>query len=108
MCYSELQHTEAAFITGLALLRSKSLGVEFWNDKITVIVLQALTGISMPRCFGTGYSNLTLISNTAAALTLIFLEPLEQACAIGGFGGCSCVGNGQMTPTAKAKFTFTF
>jgi hypothetical protein len=50
------------------------------------------------------------MSNTAAALTIpsaltlivnIFTEPLEQARAIGLFGGCGCVGNGLMTPTTK-------
>ncbi|KIM87717.1 hypothetical protein PILCRDRAFT_258683 [Piloderma croceum F 1598] len=80
---SDVYNPKAAFITGLALLGSISLGAGFSNDKIVLIVLRALTGIAAALTIP---SALTLIVN-------IFPEPLEQARAIGLFGGCGCVGN---------------
>jgi MFS family permease len=123
MRISELWCIEAAFTTGVALLGIISLGAGFSSDKVVLIVLRALTGIGTSGCFDVciahfldSGSNVPLMSNTAAALTIpsaltlivnIFPEPLEQARAIGLFGGCGCVGNGGITPTTR-QITFEF
>ncbi|KIM88023.1 hypothetical protein PILCRDRAFT_63090 [Piloderma croceum F 1598] len=80
---SDVYNPKAAFITGVALLGIISLGAGFSSDKVVLIVLRALTGIAAALTIP---SALTLIVN-------IFTEPLEQARAIGLFGGCGCVGN---------------
>ncbi|OBZ72813.1 putative MFS-type transporter EfpA [Grifola frondosa] len=75
--------TELAFIFGVAVLGFISVGAGFVNDKVTLIVLRALSGIAASMTIP---SALTLLVN-------VFSEPTEQARAIGVFGGCGAIGN---------------
>ena len=62
-----------------------SIGAGFVSSKIPLIVLRALSGIAASMTIP---SALTLLVN-------VFTEPTEQARAIGVFGGCGAVGNGE-------------
>lgn len=75
--------TEYAFIIGFAGLGIFSLISGFANNKITLIVLRALGGVTASLTIP---SALTLLVN-------VFPEPVEQARAIGVFGGCGAIGN---------------
>ncbi|KAH7905376.1 major facilitator superfamily domain-containing protein [Hygrophoropsis aurantiaca] len=80
---SDVYNPKTAFIGGVSALGLISLGAGFVQDKIVILTLRALMGIA---------SALTI----PAALTLIvkvFPEPLEQARAIGVFGGCGAIAN---------------
>ncbi|KAG1841900.1 major facilitator superfamily domain-containing protein [Suillus subalutaceus] len=80
---SDVYNPKSAFIGGVSGLGVISLCTGFVNDTIPVIILRALSGIA---------SSMTIPS----ALTLlvdVFPEPLEQARAIGLFGGCGGVAN---------------
>jgi MFS family permease len=110
----EFHGIEAAFVTGIALLGAISLAAGFSGDKIVLIVLRALTGIGTSHQLSMGLSLIfSLITNPAAALTIpsaltlivnVFTEPLEQARAIGLFGGCGSIGNGGLSHGYKAEF----
>ncbi|TFK51508.1 MFS general substrate transporter [Heliocybe sulcata] len=80
---SDLYSSKWAFVGGLAAEGLVSLGAGFAKDKITLIVLRALTGISAAMTIP---SALTLLVNT-------FPESHEQSRAIGIFGGCGAVAN---------------
>ncbi|EPQ53229.1 MFS general substrate transporter [Gloeophyllum trabeum ATCC 11539] len=80
---SDLYSPKGAFVVGLAGEGLISLGAGFSKDKITIIVLRALTGIAASMTIP---SALTLLVNT-------FPETQEQARAIGIFGGCGAVAN---------------
>ncbi|KAG8215717.1 major facilitator superfamily domain-containing protein [Butyriboletus roseoflavus] len=80
---SDVYNPKKAFIMGVTFLGIISIGAGFVNNKIAIMVLRALMGIS---------SAMTIPS----ALTLlvhVFPDPLEQARAIGVFGGCGAVAN---------------
>ncbi|KAG1858472.1 major facilitator superfamily domain-containing protein [Suillus subluteus] len=85
---SDVYNPKSAFIGGVSGLGVISLCAGFVNDTIPVIILRALSGIA---------SSMTIPS----ALTLlvdVFPEPLEQARAIGLFGGCGGVANASWFP----------
>ena len=77
--------TEFAFIGGVSGLGVLSIGAGFVTSKIPLIVLRALCGIAASMTIP---SALTLLMH-------VFTEPSEQARAIGVFGGCGAVGNGE-------------
>ncbi|KAG1796350.1 major facilitator superfamily domain-containing protein [Suillus plorans] len=80
---SDVYNPKIAFVGGVFGLGVISLCAGFVNDTITIIVLRALTGIA---------SSMT-IPSALALLVKVFPEPLEQARAIGLFGGCGCIAN---------------
>ncbi|KAG1796351.1 major facilitator superfamily domain-containing protein [Suillus plorans] len=80
---SDVYNPKIAFVGGVSGLGVISLCAGFVHDTIPLIVLRALTGIA---CSMTIPSALTLLVN-------VFPEPLEQARAIGIFGGCGGVAN---------------
>ncbi|KAF9221117.1 MFS general substrate transporter [Gyrodon lividus] len=80
---SDVYNPKKAFIGGVSALGLLSVGAGFLNDKITIIAFRALTGIASAMTLP---SALTLLVN-------IFPDPLEQARAIGVFGGCIAVAN---------------
>ncbi|THG96869.1 hypothetical protein EW026_g5038 [Hermanssonia centrifuga] len=67
---SDVYNPKTAFIVGVSGLGCISIGAGFVQDKITLIVLRALSGI-----------------------VEVFPESNEQARAIGVFGGCGAIGN---------------
>ncbi|KAG1725491.1 major facilitator superfamily-domain-containing protein [Suillus paluster] len=80
---SDVYNPKIVFIGGVSSLGVLSLCAGFVDDKITILVLRALTGIA---------SAMTIPS----ALTLVvklFPDPLEQTRAIGFFGGCGAIAN---------------
>ncbi|KAG1748162.1 major facilitator superfamily domain-containing protein [Suillus lakei] len=80
---SDVYNPKIAFIGGVSGLGVISLCAGFVDDTIPVIVLRALSGIASSMTIP---SALTLLVN-------VFPDPLEQARAIGLFGGCGCVAN---------------
>lgn len=80
-----------AFIGGVAALGIISIGAGFAKDKIAIIVLQLLVAAAMT------------IPSALSLLVNVFVEPNEQARAIGVFGGCGAVGNGEWAFTSKWK-----
>ncbi|KAG1788948.1 major facilitator superfamily domain-containing protein [Suillus plorans] len=78
---SDVYNPKTGFIGGVFGLGAISLCAGFVDDTIPLIILRALTGIT---------SSMT-IPSALALLVKVFPEPLEQARAIGTFGGCSCV-----------------
>ncbi|KAJ3528558.1 hypothetical protein NM688_g7983 [Phlebia brevispora] len=80
---SDVYNPKYAFIFGVSVLGCICIGAGFVPDKITLIVLRALSGIAASMTIP---SALTLLVN-------LFPEPKEQARAIGVFGGCGAVGN---------------
>ncbi|KAG2094866.1 major facilitator superfamily domain-containing protein [Suillus discolor] len=78
---SDVYNPKTGFIGGVFGLGVISLCAGFVDDTIPLIILRALTGIA---------SAMT-IPSALALLVKVFPEPLEQARAIGTFGGCSCV-----------------
>jgi len=67
-----------AFTGGVAALGVISVGAGFAKDKIVIIVLRALSGIAAAMT----------IPSALALLVNVFVEPNEQARALGLFGGC--------------------
>ncbi|KAK7681756.1 hypothetical protein QCA50_015103 [Cerrena zonata] len=80
---SDIYNPKHAFIAGAAILGCLSIGAGFVTDKITLIVLRALSGIAASLTIP---SALTLLVN-------LFTDSEEQARAIGVFGGCGAIGN---------------
>jgi len=80
---SDIYNPKYAFVIGAAILGIISLGIGFVNDKISMIVLRAVSGIAASLTIP---SALTLLVN-------LFPEPAEQARALGCFGGCGAMGN---------------
>ncbi|KAF8129729.1 major facilitator superfamily domain-containing protein [Boletus edulis] len=80
---SDTYNPKNAFIAGVSFLGILSICAGFVNNKIVIIVLRAVMGIAAALTIP---SSLTL-------LVRVFPEPLEQARAIGVFGGCGAVGN---------------
>ncbi|KAF9242847.1 major facilitator superfamily domain-containing protein [Melanogaster broomeanus] len=80
---SDVYNTKNAFLGGVSALGLLSVGAGFVNHKITIIILRALIGISSAMTIP---SALTLLVNT-------FPDPLQQARAIGIFGGCGAIAN---------------
>ncbi|KAG2048631.1 MFS general substrate transporter [Suillus hirtellus] len=80
---SDVYNPKTAFVGGVSGLAVISLCAGFVNNTIPLIVLRALTGIASSMTIP---SALTLLVN-------VFPDPLEQARAIGLFGGCGCVAN---------------
>ncbi|CAL1702783.1 unnamed protein product [Somion occarium] len=80
---SDIYNPKHAFIAGAAILGIFSIGAGFVRDKITLIVLRALSGIAASLTIP---SALTLLVN-------LFPDEHEQARAIGVFGGCGAIGN---------------
>ncbi|KZT01861.1 MFS general substrate transporter [Laetiporus sulphureus 93-53] len=80
---SDVYNPKVAFTGGIAALGVISIGAGFSKDKITIIVLRALSGIA---------ASMT-IPSALSLLVAVFVEPTEQARAIGVFGGCGAVGN---------------
>ncbi|KAL4244770.1 MFS transporter superfamily protein [Abortiporus biennis] len=80
---SDIYSPKYAFVVGAFILGCFSIGAGFSPDKITLIVLRALSGVC---------ASLTIPS----ALTLLvnfFPDPTEQGRALGLFGGCGAIGN---------------
>ncbi|KAG2132735.1 major facilitator superfamily domain-containing protein [Suillus bovinus] len=80
---SDVYNPKIAFIGGVSGLCVISLCAGFVNDIIPFIVLRALNGI---------VSSMT-VPSALRLLIKVFPEPLEQARAIGIFGGCNGVAN---------------
>ncbi|KAH7923213.1 MFS general substrate transporter [Leucogyrophana mollusca] len=80
---SDVYNPKTAFIAGVSGLGLISVGAGFVQDKIIIIILRALIGIASAMTIP---SALTLLVN-------VFPDPLEQARAIGVFGGCGAVAN---------------
>ncbi|KAI0919870.1 hypothetical protein AcV5_001822 [Taiwanofungus camphoratus] len=80
---SDVYNPKVAFIGGICALGIICIGAGFVKDKITIIILRAFSGIAAAMTIP---SALTLLVN-------VFVEPTEQARAIGIFGGCGAVGN---------------
>ncbi|KAF9815241.1 hypothetical protein IEO21_04688 [Rhodonia placenta] len=80
---SDVYNPKVAFIGGVAALGIISIGAGFAKDKIAIIVLRALSGIAAAMT----------IPSALSLLVSVFVEPNEQARAIGVFGGCGAVGN---------------
>ncbi|KAG1897787.1 major facilitator superfamily domain-containing protein [Suillus fuscotomentosus] len=77
---SDVYNPKTAFVGGVSGLAVISLCAGFVNNTIPLIVLRALIGIASAMTIP---SALTLLVN-------VFPDPLEQARAIGLFGGCGC------------------
>ncbi|KAG1850042.1 major facilitator superfamily domain-containing protein [Suillus tomentosus] len=80
---SDVYNPKTGFIGGVFGLGVISLCAGFVDDTIPLIILRALTGIA---------SSMT-IPSALALLVKVFPEPLEQARAIGIFGGCASIAN---------------
>ncbi|KAG1895776.1 major facilitator superfamily domain-containing protein [Suillus fuscotomentosus] len=80
---SDVYNPKIGFVGGVSGLGIISLCAGFVDDTIPLIILRALTGIA---------SSMT-IPSALALLVNVFPEPLEQARAIGIFGGCACIAN---------------
>ncbi|KAG2132706.1 major facilitator superfamily domain-containing protein [Suillus bovinus] len=80
---SDVYNPKIAFIGGVSGLCVISLCAGFVKEIIPLITLRALTGIA---------SSMT-IPSALTLLVKVFPEPLEQARAIGIFGGCGGVAN---------------
>ncbi|KAG0693821.1 major facilitator superfamily domain-containing protein [Suillus ampliporus] len=80
---SDVYNPKIVFIGGFFGLGAISLCSGFVNDKIPLIILRALTGIA---------SSMT-IPSALKLLVKVFPDPLEQAWAIGLFGGCGAIAN---------------
>ncbi len=104
-------HLEYAFICGAAVLGIFSIGAGFVNDKISLIVLRALSGIGTYNAHSKQIVHVLIHPPyvSAASLTIpsaltllvnLFPEPAEQARAIGVFGGCGAIGNGEYSTFA--------
>ncbi|KAI0791391.1 major facilitator superfamily domain-containing protein [Abortiporus biennis] len=79
---SDIYNPKYAFIVGVAVLGIFSIAAGFVHDKISLIVLRALSGIFVSLTIP---SALTLLVN-------LFPEQAEQARALGIFGGCGSIG----------------
>ncbi|KZT65692.1 MFS general substrate transporter [Daedalea quercina L-15889] len=80
---SDVYNPKVAFTGGVAALGLISVGAGFARDKIAIIILRALSGIAAAMT----------IPSALALLVSVFVEPNEQARAIGLFGGCGAIGN---------------
>ncbi|EGN97457.1 hypothetical protein SERLA73DRAFT_110686 [Serpula lacrymans var. lacrymans S7.3] len=80
---SDVYNPKTAFISGVSGLGVISVGAGFVDDKIIIIILRALCGIASAMTIP---SALTLLVNA-------FPDPLEQARAIGIFGGVGAIAN---------------
>ncbi|KAF8129735.1 major facilitator superfamily domain-containing protein [Boletus edulis] len=80
---SDVYDPKKAFITGVFFMGIISFGAGFVSNRIAIIALRSLMGIA---------SAMTIPSSLALIMH-VFPEPLEQARAIGVFGGCGTVGN---------------
>ncbi|KAG1850039.1 major facilitator superfamily domain-containing protein [Suillus tomentosus] len=80
---SDVYNPKIGFVSGVSGLGIISLCAGLVDDTIPLIILRALTGIA---------SSMT-IPSALALLVNVFPEPLEQARAIGIYGGCACIGN---------------
>ncbi|KAG2068126.1 MFS general substrate transporter [Suillus decipiens] len=80
---SDVYNPKTAFIGGVSGLGVISLCAGFVNETIPIVVLRALIGIASAMTIP---SALTLLVN-------VFPDPLEQARAIGVFGGCGAAAN---------------
>ncbi|KAG0700165.1 major facilitator superfamily domain-containing protein [Suillus ampliporus] len=80
---SDVYNPKTVFIGGVSVLGVLSLCAGFVDDKIPLLVLRAVTGIA---------SSMT-IPSALTLLVKVFPDPLEQARAIGVFGGCGAVAN---------------
>ncbi|KAH7929188.1 MFS general substrate transporter [Leucogyrophana mollusca] len=80
---ADVYNPKTSFITGVSGLGLISVGAGFVKDKIVIIILRALIGMASAMTIP---SALTLLVN-------VFPDPLEQARAIGIFGGCGAVAN---------------
>ncbi|KAG2113483.1 major facilitator superfamily domain-containing protein [Suillus discolor] len=80
---SDVYNPKIAFVGGVSFFGVISLCAGFVSDTIPIIVLRALVGIA---------SSMT-VPSALALLVKVFPEPLEQAHAIGVFGGCACISN---------------
>ncbi|KAH0835604.1 major facilitator superfamily domain-containing protein [Lanmaoa asiatica] len=78
---SDVYNPKNAFITGVASLGILSIGAGFVDNKIAIIVFRALMGIASAMS----------IPSALTLLVHVFPEPLEQARAIGVFGGCGAI-----------------
>ncbi|KAI6010694.1 major facilitator superfamily domain-containing protein [Pisolithus orientalis] len=78
---SDVYNPKFTFAGGIFALGLISLGAGFANSKVILIVLRGLSGIASAMTIP---SALTLLAN-------VFPHPVEQARAIGIFGGCGAV-----------------
>ena len=82
---SDVYNPKVAFTGGVAVLGVISVGAGFAKQKIAIVILRALSGIAAAMT----------IPSALALLVSVFVEPTEQARAIGLFGGCGAIGNGE-------------
>ncbi|KAH9840667.1 MFS general substrate transporter [Rhodofomes roseus] len=80
---SDVYNPKVAFTGGVVALGLISVGAGFAKDKIAIIILRALSGMAAAMT----------IPSALALLVSVFVEPNEQARALGLFGGCGAVGN---------------
>ncbi|PCH34681.1 MFS general substrate transporter [Wolfiporia cocos MD-104 SS10] len=80
---SDVYNAKAAFIGGVAALACISVGAGFVRNQILLIFLRALSGIAAAMT----------IPSALSLLVKVFVDPTEQARALGIFGGCGAVGN---------------
>ncbi|KAI0731519.1 MFS general substrate transporter [Fomitopsis betulina] len=80
---SDVYNPKVAFTGGVAVLGLICVGAGFAKQKIAIIILRALSGIAAAMT----------IPSALALLVSVFVEPTEQARAIGLFGGCGAIGN---------------
>ncbi|TFY56515.1 hypothetical protein EVJ58_g7592, partial [Rhodofomes roseus] len=85
---SDVYNPKVAFTGGVVALGLISVGAGFAKDKIAIIILRALSGMAAAMT----------IPSALALLVSVFVEPNEQARALGLFGGCGAVGNGEPLP----------
>ncbi|KAG2125506.1 major facilitator superfamily domain-containing protein [Suillus clintonianus] len=80
---SDVYNPKTVFIGGVSSLGVLSLCAGFVVDTIPLLVVRAITGIA---------SSMT-IPSALKLLVRVFPDPLEQARAVGFFGGCGAVAN---------------
>jgi len=80
---SDVYNPKVAFIAGITGLGVISIGAGFVQNKVVLIILRAVCGI---------FAAMT-IPSALSLLVNVFVEPREQARAIGIFGGCGAMGN---------------
>ncbi|KAF8123556.1 major facilitator superfamily domain-containing protein [Boletus edulis] len=80
---SDIYDPKNTLIAGVSSLGVLSICAGFVNNKIAILVLRAIMGIAAAMA----------IPSSLSLLVHVFPEPLEQARAIGVFGGCGAAGN---------------
>ncbi|KAG9312486.1 major facilitator superfamily domain-containing protein [Chiua virens] len=80
---SDVYNPKITFISGVFSLGILSVGAGFVDNKIVIIMLRSFMGIAAAMT----------IPSALTLLVRVFPDPLEQARAIGMFGGCGATAN---------------